>query len=1227
MPTAVNFRNLIECAILAPLYDHIVPEVHHVPTQLGNLIQYTTVTASTIEGIARAFQIPFLSSAAALTLSILKCVEAVRSNRNEWMIMVEQIHEILCIIITLCSTSEIKGVLPTALLYDIAKFTETLQKIFTLLTARQKMGKIKQLFKQPDHAGKLETCKQELNKAIGIFRVRAGGSTLSQIENVKKDAKQQHDELMALLNAHPDLSSSDHSSVIGTLSSSGNSLLPASPKIFHGRESDLKDVVNVLLQNSAHIVILGAGGMGKTSLAIAALHDPQVEAKYSHRYFVPCHSSPTCTELAATIADHIGLEKGSNMAKKIAHHFAHAPPSLLVLDNLETPWETLPSRPEVEEFLSLVTDVPHLGLMITLRGAERPSKVKWSRPFLAPLEPISNVAAWQTFIEVAGEGHDDASIKELLELTGNLPLAVSLIASVAASEGCVQALSRWKLESTRMLSDGYDQRSSLDISIMLSYTSSRMTPGAQELLSILSLLPDGLADADLVQAKLPISAILACKATLIQTALAFVGQDQHLKVLVPIREHILNIHPPANALKLKLREHFHQILDLWNQFKDLNVADIVPQISRNLGNFHTVFHDGLELGGADMIPNIRSILFLNRFYQRAQNTYSPLLLQLSGQLLHLKDHPIFGEYLVELLEGSYSLPYLDFNSNITLGTQYFKSKGPLEQARWYCALAMYSRRKSDLAGALKYYQTAYSLAESIGHPNRVGIHALNSICNILNTTGKPLNALTYAQELHRYAEHMGNIYGQACSLAWQGQCHTLLGNYRHAQCLLQKSRHILATLGPQQSYIELNILNWRAEIHLLKTEYLQSRSLQVAITSSCQPTSYDAILANLNIALIDIATGADSKIIRQNLDIVQSHLKALYGYGGRQISVYFDYVAAELCLRDGALGTVNALFEKCFALSLDINTELALTCLERLGDLSTGMSDILTTLRWTGIFLGLALKCNNKLQTMQAFHCLGQIFSVQGDNETALSLFNVALDGFTFMDVHRWRADCMVRIGDILNNQGEVMKAVELWNAARPLFERSSQMKDIAQIDAKLAEVDSAVLAEYEEQLQQLSELHWLCEVDLVTATNSIGKTLLKIVAGELQLFTYSGKNAPYSVPRQSENGNGDKGNYALKQSSTAYVRDAYGSREGRTQSRAQFTYPNPPRAVHPRAARHAPPHGTFMPKLTAYIHAAPMPPLLPRAPHKGGQIMAAPPTSIFANGKPKNQNDREEIM
>ncbi|KAJ6567700.1 P-loop containing nucleoside triphosphate hydrolase protein, partial [Mycena vulgaris] len=309
---------------------------------------------------------------------------------------------------------------------------------------------------------------------------------------------------------------------------------PPSPQIFHGHETELQDVVNIVIQDSARIAILGAGGMGKTSLATAALHHPQVKAKYSHRYFVPCHSTPTCAQLVSTIADHIGVEKGSRLARKVIMHFTYGPPSLLVLDNLETPWESMSSQSEVEEFLSLLTDVPHLGLMVTLRGAEHPGKVKWTRPFLVPLHPFSSSAALQTFIDIADDTHEEQSVKRLLDFTGNLPLAVSLIANVAAAEGCDNALSRWKSESMRMLSDGYDIRSSLNISIMLSFTSSRMTPGAQDLLSILSILPDGLTYHQLILAKLPIVGILSAKATLIQISPVFV-EDQRLKVLIPIQ--------------------------------------------------------------------------------------------------------------------------------------------------------------------------------------------------------------------------------------------------------------------------------------------------------------------------------------------------------------------------------------------------------------------------------------------------------------------------------------------------------------------------------------------------------------------------------------------------------------------------------------------------------------------------------------------------------------------
>ncbi|KAJ7339893.1 hypothetical protein DFH08DRAFT_1013421 [Mycena albidolilacea] len=103
-------------------------------------------------------------------------------------------------------------------------------------------------------------------------------------------------------------------------------------------------------------------------------------------------------------------------------------------------------------------------------------------------------------------------------------------------------------------------------SIMLSFSSARMTAEAQDLASILSMLPDGLSDAELVQRNFPIENILTAKATLIRTSLAFIGNSHRLCALVPIREHICVTHPPPSQLKSQLRKYFRDLIQLWKDF-------------------------------------------------------------------------------------------------------------------------------------------------------------------------------------------------------------------------------------------------------------------------------------------------------------------------------------------------------------------------------------------------------------------------------------------------------------------------------------------------------------------------------------------------------------------------------------------------------------------------------------------------------------------------------------
>ncbi|KAF7344691.1 ATPase-AAA-core domain-containing protein [Mycena venus] len=214
-------------------------------------------------------------------------------------------------------------------------------------------------------------------------------------------------------------------------------MLPSEPKIFHGRESELSEMLELFVQGTPRVAILGAGGMGKTSLARAILHHAEITPRYKqHRYFVAYDPATTKVELAALIGSYLGLKPGKDLTRSVVQRFSKDPPALLILDNLETVWEPIVSRREVEDFLSLLTDVKHLALIITMRGAERPAQVNWTRPFLRPLKPLEQSAARQTFIDIADSYHDPAQVDKVLSLTDNMPLAVNLIANLVDSEGC-----------------------------------------------------------------------------------------------------------------------------------------------------------------------------------------------------------------------------------------------------------------------------------------------------------------------------------------------------------------------------------------------------------------------------------------------------------------------------------------------------------------------------------------------------------------------------------------------------------------------------------------------------------------------------------------------------------------------------------------------------------------------------------------------------------------------
>jgi hypothetical protein len=284
-----------------------------------------------------------------------------------------------------------------------------------------------------------------------------------------------------------------------------------------------------------------------------------------------------------------------------------------------------------------------------MRGAERPAKVCWTHPFLAPLNPLSDIAAQQTFIDITDNSCNMKDMTQLLQFTGNMPLTVDLIAHLVDYEGSSSVLARWESEKTSLFSAGYDRKSNLDASIQLSMSSSRITPGARELLSLLSILPDGLSDVELFQSDLPIHNIHRCKAALLATALAYQDDKKRVRLLMPIREHIQQFSPPSHSLTQSICKHFHSLLQLYRKHDGEQLQPVINQITSNLGNLQEVLQRELNDSDSNLVETIYCTLSLNSFYRTTGRIHTRLMDCIPSIFSKLCDHTLEASFLTEAL--------------------------------------------------------------------------------------------------------------------------------------------------------------------------------------------------------------------------------------------------------------------------------------------------------------------------------------------------------------------------------------------------------------------------------------------------------------------------------------------------------------------------------------------------------------------------------------------------
>jgi tetratricopeptide (TPR) repeat protein len=685
---------------------------------------------------------------------------------------------------------------------------------------------------------------------------------------------------------------------------------------------------------------------------------------------------------------------------------------------------------------------------------------------------LTQDAARQTFLDIADDSHSVKEIDKILLLTDNMPLAIDLIAHLVDLDGLPAVLSRWEKEKTSVLSEGYDKQSNLDLSISLSFASPRMTssPEAQSLLSLLSMLPDGLSDVDLLQSKLPIDDILRCKVTLLSTSLVFMDERKQFKMLSPIREYIQKFHPPRMSVVQPLLRYYQELLDLHHRyFGTLSSSGTSARITSHFVNIQNILLHSLNNNNPDLIVDtIYCACYFHTFSLHIGWGNSPLLNNITNFLPQPSNHPLElyvcsqilnswkiismrdPEALIQKAQGH--LPHVE---EVDIKCELLKEIYSLYSQRnpigiFYRVLGDFQRYKHDIPAAINSYQAALSLASSVSNVNRQS-QALSSMAEIHWKLGDYHRGQMSGYEAQRLARIHGNLFREANALEIEARCWYSLGNYSTALPLCSRARELLSLCGMSDGDLDCTVMATQAEIQMLKSEYMEAQKIYKHMLSKVivELDPWHHAMCLLNLAQLNVPMGTLKHELHKDLDTAKSIFITI------DYMIYVawcDSVQADLNLREGNLLAANRMFQKCLSFSQGTDSEMTTYCLEKLGEGSRWSPGFWAS-SWTTVYLAHALKTKQRLHIFRSLEFLGDVFLAEGDQHTATTLYTVALDGFTEMDVHRNRAECMVRLGDTSKNSGDLLNAMELWTTARPLFERSSQTKQIMLLDQRIASI------------------------------------------------------------------------------------------------------------------------------------------------------------------------------
>ena len=253
-----------------------------------------------------------------------------------------------------------------------------------------------------------------------------------------------------------------------------------------------------IAENLEPIALIGAGGVGKTSIALAVLHNNRIKKQFGGNCrFIRCDQFPASrAHFLARLSEVIdaGVKNPEDMAP--LRPLLSSKEMIIVLDNAESILD--PQGTNHKEIYTVVDELCRfktICVCITSRITTVPQYCK--RP---KIPTLSMEAACDIFYGIYGDGSRFGIINDLLQRLDFHALSITLLATVASDNGWDhnRLVKEWDIHCAQVLQT--DHNESLAATIELSLTSPtfcKLGSNAHDLLEVVAFFPHGVDEKNL----------------------------------------------------------------------------------------------------------------------------------------------------------------------------------------------------------------------------------------------------------------------------------------------------------------------------------------------------------------------------------------------------------------------------------------------------------------------------------------------------------------------------------------------------------------------------------------------------------------------------------------------------------------------------------------------------------------------------------------------------------